>query len=125
MNSWRRETPDRHLELSISERMERRYEQQTHCDHPRAHRRRPRDVTVVEHRHRVAAPSGPSATEAISRLQANGNRVIVNKVGAGPTDQCTVTSVRPVQTRPAPSGNPLTGVPNLQVGTTVHVGLQC
>jgi uncharacterized membrane protein len=73
----------------------------------------------------VAAPSGPSATEAISRLQANGNRVIVNKVGAGPTDQCTVTSVRPVQTRPAPSGNPLTGVPNLQVGTTVHVGLQC
>lgn len=73
-----------------------------------------------------AAPSGPSAAaDTIARLQADGNRVIVNKVGTGPLEQCTVESVRPAQTRPAPSGNPLTGVPNLQTATTVHVGLKC
>jgi hypothetical protein len=72
-----------------------------------------------------AAPSGQSASETIARLQADGNRVIVNKVGTGSMDQCSVTSVRPVQNPPLPTGNALTGVPNLQRVTTVHVGLQC
>ena len=73
-----------------------------------------------------AAPAGPSsAVDTIARLQAQGSQVIVNKVGSGPIDQCTVASVRPVQTRQAPTGNPLTGVPNLQTTTTVHVGLKC
>lgn len=73
-----------------------------------------------------AAPAGPSsAVDTIARLQAQGTQVIVNKVGSGPIDQCTVESVRPVQTRQAPTGNPLTGVPNLQTTTTVHVGLKC
>jgi hypothetical protein len=73
----------------------------------------------------AAAPAGPSAADTIGRLQADGNRVVINKVGAGPMDQCSVTSVRPVQTNPLPTGNPLTGVPNLQSVTTVHVGLKC
>jgi hypothetical protein len=74
----------------------------------------------------LAAPSGPTnAVETIARLQADGSHVIVNKVGAGPIEQCTVASVRPVQTRTPPSGNPLTGVPNMQSVTTVHVGLKC
>jgi len=74
----------------------------------------------------VAAPAGPSsAVDTIARLQAQGSQVIVNKVGSGPIDQCTVESVRPVQTRKAPTGNPLTGVPNMQTTTTVHVGLKC
>jgi hypothetical protein len=73
----------------------------------------------------AAAPTGPSATDTIARLQADGNRVIVNKVGTGPMDQCSVTSVRPVQSNPLPTGNPLTGVPNMQRATTVHVGLDC
>jgi hypothetical protein len=73
-----------------------------------------------------AAPSGPNdASSTIARLQADGNRVVVNKVGNGAMDQCRVTSVRPVQTNPLPTGNPLTGVPNLQSQTTVHVGLSC
>ncbi|MBP1817405.1 hypothetical protein [Mycobacterium sp. OAE908] len=73
-----------------------------------------------------AAPAGPSsAVETIARLQAQGSQVIVNKVGSGPISQCTVESVRPVQTRQAPTGNPLTGVPNMQTTTTVHVGLKC
>jgi hypothetical protein len=73
----------------------------------------------------AAAPTGQTASETIARLQADGNRVIVNKVGTGAMDQCTVTSVRPVQSTPLPSGNPLTEVPNLQRVTTVHVGLEC
>lgn len=73
----------------------------------------------------TAAPSGQSASETIARLQADGNRVIVNKVGTGSMDQCSVTSVRPVQSTPLPTGNPLTDVPNLQRETTVHVGLNC
>jgi hypothetical protein len=74
----------------------------------------------------VAAPAGPSsAVDTIAQLQAQGSQVIVNKVGSGPIDQCAVESVRPVQTRKAPTGNPLTGVPNMQTTTTVHVGLKC
>jgi hypothetical protein len=72
-----------------------------------------------------AAPSSGTATETISRLQANGNRVVVSKVGTGPMDQCSVTSVRSVVSSPAPTANPLTDVPNLQRITTVHVGLKC
>ena len=73
----------------------------------------------------AAAPAGPSATETITRLQADGNRVIVNKVGTGPAANCTVKSVGSVVHPPVPTGNALTGVPNLQRVTTVHVSLQC
>ena len=74
----------------------------------------------------VAAPAGPSsAVDTIVRLQAQGSQVIVNKVGPGPVDQCTVESVRPVRTWQAPTGNPLTEAPNMQNTTTVHVGLKC
>jgi hypothetical protein len=72
-----------------------------------------------------AAPSTGTATETIARLQASGNRVVVNKVGTGPVDQCSVTSVRSIVSSPAPTANPLTDVPNLQRITTVHVGLKC
>lgn len=73
----------------------------------------------------VAAPTSGTATETIARLQAQGNRVMINKVGTGPMDQCSVTSVRPITKTPLPSGNPLTGVPNIQRQTIVHVGLTC
>jgi hypothetical protein len=74
----------------------------------------------------AAAPTGPSsAVDTIARLQSQGSQVIVNKVGSGPIEECTVASVRPVQTRTAPTGNPLTEVPNMQSVTTVHVGLKC
>ena len=47
----------------------------------------------------VAAPSGPgSAQDTISELQAQGYKVIVNRVGTTPLDQATVVSVRPGQT---------------------------
>lgn len=47
----------------------------------------------------LAAPSGPgSAQDTISKLQAQGYKVIVNRVGATPLEQATVVSVRPGQT---------------------------
>ncbi|MCV7253203.1 MULTISPECIES: hypothetical protein [Mycobacteriaceae] len=47
----------------------------------------------------LAAPSGPgSAQDTISSLQAQGYKVIVNRVGTTPLDQATVVAVRPGQT---------------------------
>lgn len=41
-----------------------------------------------------AAPTGPdSAADTIRKLESEGRRVIVNRVGAAPLSQCTVTSV--------------------------------
>jgi hypothetical protein len=47
----------------------------------------------------TAAPSGPSRFEqAMDQLKADGYTVIVNRVGAGPADECTLAAVRPGQT---------------------------
>ena len=44
----------------------------------------------------LATPSGTeSAQETITALQASGYKVIVDKVGAVPLAQCTVTAARP------------------------------
>ena len=46
-----------------------------------------------------AAPSGPTtAAQTVNNLQAQGFRVIVNKVGTAPLEQCVVSAVRPGQT---------------------------
>ncbi|HET6733023.1 hypothetical protein [Mycobacterium sp.] len=46
-----------------------------------------------------AAPAGPSSVDAtIDQLKAQGFDVIVNRVGTAPTEQCTVSAVRPGQT---------------------------
>lgn len=78
----------------------------------------------------VAAPTGPSANDTIARLQAEGNRVVVNKVGAG--QDCSVTSVQTVRTPQPPTprgrtmgGNPQIGNPFQQHPPTVHVGVKC
>lgn len=42
-----------------------------------------------------AAPSGPrSVTDTVASLEAQGFKVIVNKVGHAPLDQCSVGGVR-------------------------------
>ncbi len=73
----------------------------------------------------VAAPSGAGAQQTIANLQAQGNKVILNKIGSGPLNQCSLTSVSPVRTTPLPTSNPLTGVPNMQRTTTVYVTVKC
>jgi hypothetical protein len=46
-----------------------------------------------------AAPSGsPSIDATVSQLRAQGFQVIVNRLGAGSVDQCTLSAVRPGQT---------------------------
>lgn len=61
-----------------------------------------------------AAAAAPSRTS-----------VAVNEAGTVSMEDCTVASDRPVQTRPAPTANPLTDVPVMQQTTTVRVALNC
>ncbi|MGA5540349.1 hypothetical protein ACPCIR_00730 [Mycobacterium sp. NPDC051198] len=75
-----------------------------------------------------AAPSGQtSAQSTISDLEAQGFRVILNKVGNAPIDQCTVTAVRQGTdvkhswVQRGPTGN----VNNLVRYTTAYVDLMC
>ncbi|MFG1930879.1 hypothetical protein ACGFK1_09515 [Mycobacterium sp. NPDC048908] len=81
-----------------------------------------------------AAPSGVgTADQTIGKLQSEGYNVIVNRTGAGPTEQCTVTGVRPGQTYSrTDSGVPgnLLGTPGPNIATTVmnktaYVTLSC
>lgn len=45
-----------------------------------------------------AAPSGPgSAQDTVNQIEAQGNRVILNKIGAGALGDCAVSEVRPAQ----------------------------
>lgn len=72
-----------------------------------------------------AAPTGPSAAETIARLQADGKRVIINKVGNGALSQCTVTDVHAVVVRPQAKTVTLHGLPDSEPIPTVHVSLRC
>jgi hypothetical protein len=67
-----------------------------------------------------AAPTGPgNAEQTISRLEAQGYHVIVNRMGSAPLDQATVVAVRPGQTYPRTDGA-VTGV----TGRTVYVDVK-
>lgn len=44
----------------------------------------------------AAAPAGSdSAQDTVDKLESNGYKVIVNKVGSAPLEQCAVSAVRP------------------------------
>lgn len=84
----------------------------------------------------VAAPAAFAAPETaqqtISRLQSEGYTVNVDKVGSGPLDKCTVTSVRNPQTvtqlvpyiGPGRGNNRTALVPAI-VSQTISVSLNC
>jgi hypothetical protein len=72
-----------------------------------------------------AAPSGiGSAQDTVNELEDNGFRVVLNKVGPGPLDHCTVDSVRPGEmvTRPVQTGGELV---NQIVYQTVYLTAKC
>jgi hypothetical protein len=73
----------------------------------------------------LAAPSGVgSAQDTVNTLESSGYKVILNKVGTGPLEQCTVGSVRPGETvvRPVHNGaNPV----NQIVYQTVYLTANC
>ena len=59
-------------------------------------------------------------------LQDSGYKVVLNKIGTGPLDQCTVDSVRPGETvtRPVQNG-PGDDVVNQIVYQTVYLTAHC
>jgi hypothetical protein len=72
-----------------------------------------------------AAPSGiGSAQDTVDELEDNGFKVVLNKMGTGPLDHCTVDSVRPGETvtRPVQSGGELV---NQIVYQTVYLTAKC
>ncbi|WP_234815732.1 hypothetical protein [Mycolicibacterium boenickei] len=76
----------------------------------------------------AAAPTGQTSAQAtIAELEAQGFRVILNKVGNAPMDQCTVTAVRQGTdvkhswVQRGPTGR----VNNLVRYTTAYVDLMC
>jgi hypothetical protein len=72
-----------------------------------------------------AAPSGiGSAQDTVNELEDNGFKVVLNKMGAGPLDHCTVDSVRPGEmvTRPVHSGGELV---NEIIYQTVYLTAKC
>lgn len=47
----------------------------------------------------IAAPTGPgNAQDTISKLEAQGYQVVVNRIGNAPLEQASVVAVRPGQT---------------------------
>jgi hypothetical protein len=74
----------------------------------------------------LAAPTGAaSAADTVNELQANGYKVILNKVGGAPLSQCTVTSIRPGQqiTEPVTAGGG--NLTDKVLFTTVFVTTNC
>jgi hypothetical protein len=72
-----------------------------------------------------AAPSGiGSAQDTVNELEKNGFKVVLNKMGEGPLDHCTVDSVRPGMTviRPVQNGGALV---NQIVYQTVYLTAKC
>ena len=59
-------------------------------------------------------------------LEDSGDKVVLNKIGTGPLDQCTVDSVRPGETvtRPVQNG-PGDDVVNQIVYQTVYLTANC
>lgn len=76
-----------------------------------------------------AAPSVPTtAAQTVNNLQAQGFRVIVNKFGTAPLEQCVVSAVRPGQTYSRmDSGAPgaMDDIITTVTARTVYVDLAC
>jgi hypothetical protein len=82
----------------------------------------------------LGAPAGATATplgvgsaqDTVNTLENSGYKVVLNKLGPGPLDQCTVGSVRPGEmiTRPVSNG-PGEDVVNQIVYQTVYLTANC
>jgi hypothetical protein len=78
-----------------------------------------------------AAPAGPSPVDAtIDQLAAQGFDVVVNRTGNAPSEQCTVSAVRPGQTfSRSDTGSGLPGawddIVTTVTSNTVYVDIVC
>lgn len=74
----------------------------------------------------LAAPAGPTVDRTVSTLKAAGYDVILNRTGATPLSQCTVSAVRPGhEVTRTDSGNPGDVLATTVVSKTVYVDLAC
>jgi hypothetical protein len=73
-----------------------------------------------------AAPTGPSAVEnTVRTLEASGYTVILNRIGAQPLAECTVSRVRPGQTHSTVDSRGGSSLTETVTSDTVYVDLEC
>jgi len=73
-----------------------------------------------------AAPTGPSTVDQTVRtLEAGGYHVIVNRTGAAPLAQCTVSAVRPGQTHSTADSRGGSSINTTITSKTVYVDATC
>ena len=73
-----------------------------------------------------AAPTGPSSVDQTVRtLEASGYNVIVNRTGAAPLAQCTVSAVRPGQTHSTTDSRGGSSINTTITSKTVYVDVAC
>jgi hypothetical protein len=73
-----------------------------------------------------AAPSGPSSVDqTVQTLEASGYNVIVNRTGAAPLAQCTVSAVRPGQTHATDDSRGGSSINTTITSKTVYVDVAC
>ena len=73
-----------------------------------------------------AAPSGPSTVDQTVRtLEASGYHVILNRSGAAPLAQCTVSAVRPGQTHSTDDSRGGSSINTTITSKTVYVDVTC
>jgi len=73
-----------------------------------------------------AAPTGPSSVDqTVQTLEASGYNVIVNRSGAAPLSQCTVSAVRPGQTHSTADSRGGSSINTTITSKTVYVDVAC
>jgi hypothetical protein len=86
----------------------------------------PAATTIAMEIPALAAPSGPgSVQDTVSSLEASGYKVILNKVGTAPLDQCSVSAVLPGQEVTELRQNVRERTVERIVYTTVYVDADC
>ena len=73
-----------------------------------------------------AAPTGPSSVDqTVQTLEASGYHVIVNRSGAAPLSQCTVSAVRPGQRHSTDDSRGGSSINTTITSKTVYLDLAC
>lgn len=74
----------------------------------------------------TAAPTGPSQVDdTVRSLEAEGYNVIVNRTGAAPLSQCSVSAVRPGQTHSTTDSRGGGSLNTTVTSQTVYVDVAC
>jgi hypothetical protein len=74
----------------------------------------------------TAAPTGPSQVdETVRTLEASGYNVIINRTGAEPLSECTVSAVRPGQTHSTNDSRGGGSINTTITSQTVYVDVAC